>query len=151
MFTNLYSWSFWDKNRNFNVFFHLLCIQHAKKYIEPLHHQKRTKTQKARHRKQWAQWRFSNTKKFKLLYREKSEKKIKAEQPKKFKLLCLRTCRHGVFEIKMAALMCSSTFSAYNMPKNISNHHTIKKGWKHKKLSIGSNEHVGEGWGTEKM
>ena len=36
VFTNLYSWSFWDKNRSFSVFFHLLCIQHAKKYIEPL-------------------------------------------------------------------------------------------------------------------
>ena len=76
--------------------------------------------------------------------------KIKAEHLKKFKLLCLRTCSHGVFEMKMAALMCSSTLSAYNMPKNISNHYTTKKGWKHKKLSIGSNEHIGEGWGTQK-
>ena len=55
-----------DKNRSFNVFFHLLWIQHAKKYIEPLHHQK-------------------------------------------------------------------------------------IKGWKHKKMGIGSNEHVGEGSGTQKI
>ena len=73
------------------------------------------------------------------------ENKIKAEHPKKFKLLCLRTYTHEVFEIKIATLICSSSFSAYNMPKNISNHYTIKQGRKHKKLSIGSNEHVGEG------
>jgi len=41
--------------------------------------------------------------------------------------------------------MCYSTFSAYNMPKNILNDYTTKKGRKHKKLGIGSNEHVGEG------
>jgi len=45
------------------VFFHLLCIEHAKR------------TQK----------------KFKPLYWEKLENKIKVEH-KKFKLLCLRTC-----------------------------------------------------------
>jgi len=66
-------------------------------------------------------------KKFKLLYCEKSENKIKAEHQKKFKLLCFRTYSHGVFEIKMTALMCSSNFSAYNMPKNILNHYTTKK------------------------
>ena len=112
VFTNLNPWSFLDKNRNFNVFFHLLCIQHAKKYIEPLHNQKWTKTQKVEHRKQWAhQRRLRNTKKCKLLYREKSENKIKAEHKKKFKLLCLRSCTRGFFEIKITALMCSSTFS----------------------------------------
>ena len=53
-------------------------------------------------------------------------KQIKAEHPKKFKFLCLRTYTHGVFEIKIAVLVCSSTFSAFikkiNMPKNILNH-----------------------------
>ena len=133
------------------MFFHLLRIQHAKKYIEPLHHQKMTKTQKAGYRKQWTRWRrLRNTKKFKLLYCEKSENKIKVEHPKKFKLLCLWTCTHGVFEIKIVALMCSSTFSTYNMPKNILNHYTTKKGRKHKKLGIRSNEHVEEGSGTQK-
>ena len=46
--------------------------------------------------------------------------------------------------------MCSSTFSAYNIPKNILNHYTTKKGRKHKKLGIGSNEHVGESSGIQK-
>jgi len=45
------------------------------------------------------------------------ENKIKAEHPKKFKLLCLRTYTHEVFEIKITTLMCYSTFFAYNMPK----------------------------------
>ena len=61
------------------------------------------------------------------------ENKIKAEHPKKFKLLCLRTCTLGFFEINIVALMCSSTFSTYNMPKNILNHYTTKKGRKYKK------------------
>ena len=38
---------------------------------------------------------------------------IKGRTPKKIKFLCLRTCTHGVFEIKIAALICSSTFSAF--------------------------------------
>jgi len=85
--------------------------------------------------KQWARWRkLRNTKKFKLLYCEKSENKIKAEHPKKFKLLCLRTCTHGVFEIKIVTLICSSTFYACNMPKNILNHYTTKKGRKTQKV-----------------
>ena len=45
------------------------------------------------------------------------ENKIKAEHPQKLKPLCLRTWTHEVFEIKIATLMCFSTFSAYNMPK----------------------------------
>ena len=89
--------------------------------------------------------RLRNTKKFKLLYCEKSENKIKVEHPKKFKLLYLRTCTHEVFEIKIAALICSSTFCAYNMLKNILNHYTTQK------MGIGSNEHVGEALATQKM
>ena len=84
------------------------------------------------------------------MYCEKSENKIKAEHQKKFKFLCFRTCSHGVFEIKMTYLMCSSNFSAYNMTKNILNHYTTKKGRKHKKLGIWSNGHVGESSGTQK-
>ena len=52
---------------------------------------------------------------------------IKGRTPKKIKFLCLRTCTHGVFEIKISDLMYSSTFSEYNMPKNILNHYTTKK------------------------
>jgi len=36
------------------------------------------------------------------------------------------------------------------MQKNILNHYTTKKGRKHKKLGIGSNEHSGEGSVTQK-
>ena len=106
------------------------------------------KCEKTKKKQHWR--RLRNTKKFKLLYCEKLENKIKVEHPKKFKLLCLRTCTLGFFEIKIAALMCSSTFSAYNMPKNILNHYTTKKGRKHKKLGIWSNEHVGESSWTQK-
>ena len=36
------------------------------------------------------------------------------------------------------------------MTKNILNHYTTKKGRKHKKFGIRSNEHFGEGSGTQK-
>ena len=64
------------------------------------------------------------------------ENKIKAEHPKKFKLLCLRTYTHEVFEIKIATLICSSSFSAYNMPKNIMENSYIVR-THNKKIQLG--------------